>query len=111
MYALKFRAAGFTVLAANGGESALEKLRSEKDIDAVLMDIIMPDKDGFETLEIVKKENLAKNAKVIMLSNQGQDDNVDRARELGAVGYIVKASAVPSEVLSRVKEILGISSS
>jgi DNA-binding response OmpR family regulator len=110
MYALKFRSAGFTVVACNSGEMAIDKLKSEDPFDIILMDIIMPGKDGFETLGAVQKEHLAKGAKIVMLSNQGKDDNIEEARSLGATGYIVKASSIPSEVLARVKETLGIES-
>ncbi len=57
-------------------------------------------------MEILKKEKLGGDPTVVILSNQGQDSEIARARKLGADDYIVKASAVPSEVLEKVTEIL-----
>lgn len=101
MYAVKFKAAGHEVTALQGGEEVLKLLREKPAPDAVLLDIIMPDPDGFAVLETIRKEKLAPATKVIVLSNQGQDADIEKARSLGAAGYIVKASAIPSEVLAQ----------
>ena len=106
MYALKFKSAGVEVLACQGGADVLEKLREGNPPDAILLDIVMPEVDGFAVLEAIRRENLAPKTKVIILSNQGQDTDIDRAKKLGAAGYIVKASAIPSEVLEQTKKIL-----
>jgi len=100
LYAVKFKNAGHEVTLFGGGEELLSALRKEgaKAPDLILLDIIMPGMTGFETLETLHKENLAKGAKVIFLSNQGQTSDLDRAKQLGADGYIIKASAIPSEV-------------
>ncbi len=101
MYAVKFKAAGHDVIANQGGEELLKTLKEKGAPDAVLLDIIMPGMNGFEVLEKVRKENLLPpTTKVIILSNQGQDADIAKAKELGAAGYIVKASAIPSEVLT-----------
>lgn len=101
MYTLKFKECGCVVDAASDPAAALEKLRTGKGPDIILLDIIMPGMNGFEFLEAVKKENLAKDTAIIMLSNQGQQEDIDKAMALGAAGYIVKASSIPSEVLSK----------
>lgn len=106
MYAMKFRAAGHEVTAFQGGEPALEALRKDPPPDALLLDIIMPGIDGFEVLEAIKKEGLAKGTKLVVLSNQGAQDDIARATALGAVGYIIKASAIPSEVFSETVKII-----
>ncbi|MBU2103713.1 response regulator [Patescibacteria group bacterium] len=106
MYAVKFRAAGHEVTAFAGGEDVLAALRESPAPDAVLLDIVMPGIDGFQILEAVKKEQLAKTAKFIVLSNQGQESDTTRAKELGAAGYIIKASAIPSEVFSETIAII-----
>jgi CheY-like chemotaxis protein len=61
----------------------------------------MPGRDGFSVLEAIRKEELAKSTKVIILSNQGQEADLERAKSLGAADYIIKASAIPSEVLTQ----------
>ena len=106
MYAVKFRTAGHEVTAFAGGEDVLAALRENPAPDAVLLDIVMPGLDGFQILEAVKREQLAKTSKLIVLSNQGQESDITRAKELGASGYIIKASAIPSEVFSETIAII-----
>ena len=102
LYAVKFRAAGHEVSVFSGGEDLLAALRKEGAVspDAILLDIIMPGVGGFEALEAIRKEHLAQGAKIVILSNQGQDSDIENAKRLAADGYIIKASAIPSEVLA-----------
>lgn len=105
MYAIKFKNAGHDVTAFQNPEEALAALHKDPAPDAVLLDVVMPGMTGFELLEAVRKEKIAANTKFIILSNQGQDTDLDKAKELNAAGYIIKASAIPSEVYS---ETMGI---
>jgi DNA-binding response OmpR family regulator len=107
MYAVKFKNAGNDVSAFSKGEDLLDALRTKPAPDALLLDIVMPGMDGFQILEAIGKEKLAAGAKKIVLSNQGQESDIDRAKVLGADGYIIKASAIPSEVLAETMKILG----
>ena len=106
MYSLKFREAGFEVEIARGGEAALGILRQGATPDIVLLDIVMPSIDGFEFLRIADKENLKKEAKIIVLSNLGQKEDIYKGMALGAKDYIVKANSTPSEVVKKVQSIL-----
>ena len=106
MYAVKFKAAGHSVTAFSSGEEVLAALRKDPAPDALLLDIVMPGLTGFEILETIKREQLAKESRVIVLSNQGQESDIAKARELGADGYIIKASAIPSEVFSETIKII-----
>ena len=106
MYALKFSQNNCDVYTADGGKSALEKLKGGLQPDVILMDIIMPEMDGFEMLEKINAEKLSENSIKIILSNKGQQSDIDRGNSLGAAGYIVKANATPAEVISQVMEIL-----
>lgn len=106
LYAVKFKNAGHEVTAFSGGEELLTTLRKGGGPDAILLDVIMPGIDGFTTLETIRKENLAQTTKVIILSNQGQDSDIEKARSLNASGYIIKASAIPSEVLAETVRII-----
>jgi len=108
MYAVKFNESGFEIEPMAEGAGALSKLKDGYVPDAILMDVVMPSMDGFELLEKIKKENLAPNAKMIILSNLGQASDIAKGKELGADGYIVKANATPSEVVKQVQEIIGI---
>ena len=106
MYVLKFKEAGFEVHGALSGLDAIIFLKEHKCPDVILLDVVMPNLDGFELLKKIKKEHLSKDAVVIMLSNLGQDSDVLRAKELGAAGYIVKASATPGEIVKKIMEYL-----
>lgn len=102
LYAVKFKGAGHEVTAFGGGEECLVALRKKETVppDALLLDLIMPGIGGFEMLEAIRKENLATETKIIVLSNQGQDSDIQKAKSLAVDGYIIKASAIPSEVLA-----------
>lgn len=106
MYAIKFKAAGHEVTAFAGGEDVLKALREQPAPDALLLDIVMPGMTGFEILEAIKREGLTRTSKVIVLSNQGQESDIEQAKSLGADGYIIKASAIPSEVFSETIAII-----
>lgn len=110
MYALKFSKSNFTVHTALGPEFALEKLRQNLSPDVILLDIMMPEMDGFELLEKIRQEKLAENSIVIFLSNRGQPSDISRAEELGASGYIIKASSTPAEVIEKVVNIIKVAS-
>ena len=105
MYALKFSQSGAEVMTGLGALPALEKLHSGYTPDIILLDIVMPGMDGFEFLEKMKNEKLAEKAVKIILSNRGADTDVKKGTDLGASGYIVKASTTPTEVLTQVTQI------
>ena len=105
MYSMKFEKNGFEVKVANSGVDAIETLKEGYKPDVLLMDLIMPVMDGFSMYETIKKENLAPGALAIMLTNQGLITDINRAKELGVHGYIVKATTIPSEVVEEVIEI------
>ena len=107
MYTIKFTENNFDVTAALGSVEALGKIKEGIDPDVALLDVVMPAMDGFELLEAIKRDKLAPRAKVIILSNLGQQSDIDKGNALGADGYIVKANATPSEVVEKVKEIIG----
>jgi CheY-like chemotaxis protein len=105
MYAVKFAKNNFTVNTAQNPDDALKMLRDGLDPDVLLLDVVMPGMDGIELLSIIRKENLAKNSVVIMLTNQGLADDISRAKKLNVDGYIIKATTIPSEVLAEVQKI------
>ena len=105
MYALKFSQNNFEVYAAMGGEAALDKLRGGLVPDIILTDIIMPGLDGFEMLEKMNEEKLAQGVVKIILSNKGQQSDIEKGESLGTCGYIVKANSTPTEVITQVVDI------
>ncbi len=105
MYATKFSKEGFGVESAQDATQALTKLEEGLNPDICLFDIVMPDMSGLDLLSQVREKGLAKDTVVIMLTNQVEKENIDRAKELGATGYIVKATTVPSEVVEEVRKM------
>lgn len=106
MYAFKFSQNKFEIYTASSAAQVLEKLRGGLHPDIMLTDIIMPEMDGFEMMEIINKENLAPGAVKIFFSNKSQQSDIERGTELGAVGFITKSNFTPAEVIDQVIEIL-----
>lgn len=102
MYQKKFELSDFKAETAATAEEAITYLRKGEVPDIILMDIIMPGIDGLELLKIIKDDGLAPNSLLIMLTNEGTQDKVEIAKSLGAIGYIVKAENIPSEVVGKV---------
>ena len=106
MYALKFVQNNFEVYTAPGGAEAIEKLQGGLSPDVMLVDVIMPEMDGFEMLEKVNTDKVSPNSTKIILSNKSQQSDIDRGNALGVEGYIIKASCAPTEVINQVIGIL-----
>jgi DNA-binding response OmpR family regulator len=75
--------------------------------DLVLLDVVLPKKDGFEILEALRREERTKKLPIILLTNLGQKPDVERGVSLGADDYIIKAHFTPSEVVEKIKQVLG----
>lgn len=105
IYATKFEEAGFKISVARDGSLGLQKVREENP-DILILDIVMPNVDGFEFLRILKQDQAIKNIPVIILSNLGEQEDVERGFRMGALAYIIKAHYTPTEVVSKVKSIL-----
>ena len=105
MYATKLAESGFKVELAEDGEKALEKIAEVKP-DLVLLDIVLPKMDGFVVLKKMKKDAALKDTKVIVLTNLGQKEEVQKGMDLGAEDYIIKAHFTPSEVVAKIKKVL-----
>jgi len=106
MYAFKFSQHNFDVYTALNGLQVIKKLEDGFKPDIILMDIIMPEMDGFEMLEKINNENLSPDSVKIVLSNKSQQSDIDKGNSLGVSGYIIKANSTPSEVIDQVVEIL-----
>lgn len=102
MYATKFQETGYDVSTAENGAQALRLLESEK-FDVALLDMVMPGMSGVELLERISET--APNTKCIVLSNQGEQTDIDSANRAGAIGYIVKAESIPSQVVTKVETL------
>ena len=107
MYADKFRAEGFEVYVAGNGAKALKLIR-EKLPDAVLLDVILPNMDGFEVLRELRRDADLKNIPVILLTNLSQKEEVRKGMELGVKDFLIKAHFMPQEVVEKVKQVLSL---
>ena len=105
MYAFKFSQNNFEVFTAHSGLQAIEKLKDGVNPDIIMLDIIMPEMDGFEMLEKINTDKLSEKSVKIILSNKGQQSDIDQGMALGAAGYIVKVNSTPAEVVEKVIEI------
>jgi len=97
--------AGFEVLTAFDGQEGIEKMKSEKP-DLVLLDLIMPVKNGFEVLGEVAMVDELRKIPIIILSNLSQESDLERGMALGATDYLVKADFSLESVIEKVKEHL-----
>lgn len=93
---------GFEIIIALEGFTAIEKVKTEKP-DIVLLDLMMPEKNGFEVLEEIRAGESSKDTPVIILSNLGQASDVEKGKELGATDYLIKSNFSMKEVIEKVK--------
>jgi DNA-binding response OmpR family regulator len=105
MYVNKLSSAGFEVAVAKDGDEAIAKTKEIKP-DLILLDVVLPKKDGFEILKEIKEYPETKNIKAIFLTNLGEEENIKRGREAQADAYLIKAHSTPSDIVEKVKEIL-----
>jgi len=105
LIAQKLQREGFLISEAIDGEEGLKKIKEENP-DLVLLDLILPGIDGFEVLKKIKDDESTSQIPVIVLSNLGQKDDVDRGIKLGAVDYLIKAHFTPREIIEKIKKAL-----
>ena len=98
---------GFETKTAADGESGIALALAEKP-DLILLDIVLPKKDGFEVLRAIRAEEITKKIPVVLLTNLDSISDVEKALELGATTYLVKADYKLEEVTAKVKELLNI---
>lgn len=105
IYANKFEKEGFEVALATDGELALKTAKKQHP-DLILLDILLPKLDGFEVLEKLKTDSELKATPVVLLTNLGQKEDVDKGLKLGAADYLIKAHFMPAETVEKVKRVL-----
>lgn len=105
MYSEKFQREGYTVETALNGSDGLKRVGPFQP-DIILLDIVMPKMDGFEVLKKLKKKIDTKDIPVILLTNLGQEEDVKKGKELGAVDYYIKANHTPAQIVAKVKDVL-----
>ncbi|MEK7452919.1 MAG: response regulator [Patescibacteria group bacterium] len=107
VYEVKFGKENITTIIARDGEEGMEKIKSEKP-DAILLDLMLPKKDGFSVLEDIKKIPELAKIPVIVLSNLSQKSDQERVMLMGANEYLVKVDYPIKEIVNKVKAHLGL---
>jgi len=105
MYLKKLKLSGFEVKVAADGKDGLESIKKDRP-DLILLDIVLPQMDGYEILKRLKEDKELRNIPVILLTNLGQKEEVEKGMALGAEAYIIKAHFTPTAVVDKVKEVL-----
>lgn len=105
LIARKISEEGYEIVEAVDGNEGLKKIKEVKP-DLVLLDLILPAVDGFEVLAQIKKDAEVSSIPVIILSNLGQKEDVEKGMKLGAVDYLIKAHFDPGEIIGKVNNIL-----
>ncbi len=107
IYKTKFEMEGFKVSVSENGEEGLKDAKKKKP-DIILLDILLPKMDGYTVLHNLKQDAELKNVPVILLTNLGQKDDVEKGLEMGAADYLIKAHFKPSETVAKVRKVLNI---
>jgi DNA-binding response OmpR family regulator len=105
MYTTKFTKEGYNIKHAADGAAGLEMVKKEKP-DIILLDIIMPKLDGFQVLQELRQDASFKDTPVVMLTNLGQEEDVQKGRQLGATDYFIKTNFTPAAIVDKVKGLL-----
>jgi DNA-binding response OmpR family regulator len=107
LYQMRMENEGFEVRQCNDGEQALQAAKEFRP-DLILLDIMMPKLNGFDTLDILRHTAGLESIKVVILSALGQPDDIERAKKLGADDYLVKSQVVIGDVMVRLRQLLGL---
>ena len=106
IFSVPLKMKGYEVIHVSDGISAVEKTVSEKP-DLILLDIVLPGTSGLDILKELKDREETKSFPVIMLTNFGSDDNINKAMDYGANDYLMKYNIVPSELPAKIAGFLG----
>jgi DNA-binding response OmpR family regulator len=96
---------GYEIAEAVDGESGLNSAKSEKP-DLILLDLILPRIDGFEVLARIKSDPEISQIPVIILSNLGQKDDIEKGLKMGAIDFLIKAHFTPAEIIEKIKSVM-----
>ncbi len=105
IYSKALEDAGYEVITAMSGEEGIKQ--AERNLpDLILLDIILPHAHGFEVMENLKSNEKTQDVPVLILSNMSGQEDVSEAARLGAAGYIIKAHALPQDVVRKITSLL-----
>jgi DNA-binding response OmpR family regulator len=107
MYETKLKAEGYDIIVKRDGVTGWQELTQGKKPDLLLLDIVLPKKDGFEILKDLRAHPQLHDLKVILLTNLGQKVDIEQGQKLGATDYVIKAHITPKELVEKIKQQLG----
>jgi len=96
---------GFKVAVAVDGQNAIDLIPKEMP-NLIFLDLLLPGVDGFEVLKTIKADEKTKDIPVVVFSNLGQKEDIEKAHNLGAIDFLVKANFTLDDVVAKIKEIL-----
>ena len=102
----KLNEKGYQASIAKDGAEGMKMIKEIKP-DLVLLDIVMPNKNGFEVMDEIQTDEKLKHIPIIVISNSGQPVEIDKAKELGAKDWLIKTEFDPQEVIEKVKKQIG----
>ncbi|KKT74902.1 MAG: Response regulator receiver protein [Parcubacteria group bacterium GW2011_GWB1_44_7] len=103
--ATKFKEANFAIAHLKNGNEVVEEMIIQKP-DIVILDILLPGKNGFDVLKELKEKEETKNVPVIIVSNLGSKEDFEKGSRLGASGFMVKATVIPEDVVAKAKQVI-----
>jgi CheY-like chemotaxis protein len=103
----KLKKDGYDVLTASNSVEAFKALSGNQKIDLILLDLLLPEVDGFTILEKIKQNSATKDIPVIVFSNLSEEKDVSRAKKLGASEFMVKSNFTLDEISKKIKELIG----
>jgi len=106
MYQMRLISADYEVLTAQDGKTGLHLAVEEKP-DLIVLDIVMPEISGFEVLRMLKKDPDTKDIPVLVFSNLGQQEEIEKGLKLGADDYIVKTEVTPTQLIEKIDKMFG----
>ncbi|OHA64077.1 MAG: hypothetical protein A2842_02085 [Candidatus Wildermuthbacteria bacterium RIFCSPHIGHO2_01_FULL_48_25] len=105
IYSTKLKESGFEVEVAENGEKGLSMLEQSVP-NVVLLDIVLPKQNGWEVLQSIRSNEQLKGLKVVLLSNLGQKEEIEKGLSLGADRYLIKAHFTPTQVVEELQKLL-----
>ena len=106
MYEMRLKTAGFEILTATEGKEGIHLAVEEKP-DLIILDIVMPGISGYDVLKMMKKDPDIKDIPVLIFSNLGQEEEIEKGKRLGADDYVVKTNVTPAQLVAKVEKMLG----
>ncbi len=105
--AKKLTKEGYDVLVASNGEQAFKQIDEHRDINIILLDLLLPEIDGFTILAKIREDNKIPNVPIIVFSNLAEDKDIARANKLGVNDFMVKSNFTLDELVAKLKSLIG----